>query len=176
MRIVVLDTTAGSLSTLWRLGSVISGAEVVVRAASWSEAYDGIGDALERASVPVRLDLQIWGHGDDGAPLIDGHSVSLAALRREIGVVDRTSTVWWRSCEVHRGPRGRLFAKQTTEVLGCCSVGHCAVISAPNPLVQGAICALRPGQEPWWDPAGKGLRGCSTLRMAVPSWAFRSTS
>lgn len=173
MRIVVLDTTAGGLSTLWRLGSLISGADVVVRARTWTEAYEGIGDAMNFATTREPVDLQVWGHGTDGAPLIDGVPVSLAALRRELDGAPARSTVWWRSCSVHRGPRGRLFAQQVCDTLGFSSIGHCVVISAPNPLVQGAVCALRPGQDPWWDPHGAGLRGCSTLRMEPPTWAFR---
>ena len=175
LRIVVLDATerrAPWLSLWWRLGAAVSGADAVVRAGSWDEAYRGISRAL--ADLGGRaLDLQIWGHGDDGRPLIDGGPVSLHALHAALGILPKDSTVWWRSCEVHRGPRGQRFAEDAVRILGCVSVGHCVVVSAPNPLRQGAICALRQGQRPWWPPDGAGLRGCSTLRMAVPRWAYR---
>lgn len=175
MRIVVLDTTERSapwLSTWWRLGSVVSGADAVVRASSWAAAYDGIADAMVDLRWPDPLDLQVWGHGDDGAPLISGRPVNLPRLSEVLGVVPERSTVWWRSCEVHRGPRGQRFAADVVRTLGCTSVGHTHVISAPNPLRQRGICALRVGQTPWWDPQGKGLRACSTLRMTVPAFAY----
>lgn len=168
MRVVVYDTTETRppfLSTWWGLGAAISGADVVIRAGSWGEAYS------ELRKVDGRIhQLQVWGHGNDGAPYIAGLTVSLTQLRN--ATPGGIGAVWWRACEVHRGPKGKAFALDVTRTLAADSVGHCVVISAPNPLVQGAICALRPGEHPWWDDYGKGLRGCSTLRMTPPGWAY----
>lgn len=172
MRCVVLDTTEKSapwLSTWWTLGSYVSGADVVVRAASWPEAYDGIVEAGAEGRIS---DLQVWGHGDDGRPLIAGSPPNLLALAAALGPPHPGDTVWWRSCETHRGPRGQMFAAEVVRRLGRTSVGHCVVISAPLPWRQGAICALRPGESPWWPLDGAGLPGVSTLRMSVPAFAY----
>ena len=42
------------------------------------------------------------------------------------------------------------FPVGVTEVTGAASIGHCKVISWPNPMRQGALCALRPGEAPYW--------------------------
>lgn len=169
LRVLVYDTTeraAPWLSTWWALGSLVSRSDLVIRADGWPSAYR----ALARVTLPIDL-LQVWGHGDDGRPLLGGGTVDLDELAR---VLPPTSAVWWRSCEVHRGTRGAWFAVDVTTRLRCTSVGHCVVVSAPNPLVQGAVCALRPGETPWWPVDGAGLRGCSTLRMTIPPWAYRT--
>lgn len=169
--VLVYDTTerrAPWLSRWWSLGSLISRSAVVIPAASWSEAYDRLGEIRD----PVDL-VQVWGHGDDGAPLIAGRDVNLRALAGALPTLHPASELWWRSCEVHRGAAGRQFAADAVRILGCVSVGHCKVISWPNPLRQAAICALRPTDPgPWWDPSGAGLPGAWLSEMDVPSRAY----
>lgn len=167
MRVVALDAT-DRLTPFWRLGSLVSGADLVVRAASWEDVYDAL------APLAGVRDLQIWGHGFSGAPVIDGRRVDLLELGRAWHPA-AGAVVWFRSCEVAKGVTGQTFMRDAARVLGCSVVGHCAVISSPNPLWQREIAGLRPGQEPWWPPDGAGLRGCSTLRMSVPDHAWRPT-
>ncbi len=170
LRVLVYDTTergAPYLSAWWALGSLISGADVVVGADTWADAYD----RLHELSQPVDL-VSVWGHGTAGKPVIAGRTVDLVQLGQALRTIRPTGAVWWRSCEVHRGAAGHAFARAVTERLGCASVGHTAVVSAPNPLVQRGICALRPGETPWWPLDGRGLPSCSTLRMSVPAWAY----
>jgi hypothetical protein len=171
VRVLIYDTNERGwpfLSTWWALGSLISGADYVIAAETWADAYDGL------AEIDQPLDLvSVWGHGDDGRPLIRGRSVDLVELGQSMRTADPGTELWWRSCQVHRGAKGQRFAEDVTRIVGCVSVGHCVVVSAPNPLWQGAICALRPGQRPWWPADGAGLPGCSTLRMTPPPKAYR---
>jgi hypothetical protein len=175
LRIVVHDTAERGwpwLGVWWAIGArVLSGAGVVIGARSWEEAYDKLAE-IDR---PVDL-VSVWGHGTAGKPLIDGRAVDLVQLGQALRTVRPTSEIWWRSCEVHRGAVGHRFAEDVTRIVGCVSVGHTHVISAPNPLVQRGICALRPGETPWWPHDGRGLPGCLTTRMTVPPKAYGMTT
>lgn len=170
LRVVVYDTTETGwpwLSRWWAAGARVSGADVVIPASSWADAYD----ALHEISRPVDL-LSVWGHGTAGAPVIDGRPVDLVQLGQAMRTIRADGAVWWRSCEVHRGAAGHAFARRVTERLGCSSVGHCVVVSWPNVAWQGAICALRPGESPWWPFDGRGLPGCLTTTMRPPARAW----
>jgi len=171
--VLVYDTTerqAPWLSRWWSLGSLISQSETVVPAASWADVYLALGE--HEGDVDL---LQVWGHGNDGTPLIGGRTVSLGDLSSALQRTPATE-VWWRSCEVHRGIAGQRFAERAVDILGCRSVGHCKVISAPNPLRQSAICGLYPGQTPWWPVDGAGLPGVWLTEMRVPERAYREVS
>lgn len=177
-RIVVIDTTAGALSSAWSAGLAISGAGHKIRAGSWVEACKALEAAVDEVYVDngpdIVVDLQFWGHGNDGAPMIDGKPPRLADLAIALGgVLDERSSVWWRVCLAHAGGEGHRFAARVTDKLGIRSIGHCAVISLPNPLRHRAICGLRVGEDPWWPEDGAGLPSCSMLRMEPPEWAFR---
>lgn len=170
--IVVYDKTEDGypwLSTWWSLGAFFSGADDVFAVSSWGEVYRELSD------YPYNIDLlSIWGHGRAGAPLINGAHPLLSSFRSAVdGRLGPKSEIWWRSCDVHKGRAGKRFAESVVETLGCASVGHCAVISAPNPLWQREICALRPGEAAWWSNSGSELPGCSTLRMTVPKKAYK---
>ena len=166
-RVMIFDSGARPrvLPLAWRAGSLIDGARSYgVR--SWGEAYAQL-QAHRVSHGPIR-EIQVWSHGYPGRPMIGPDGPDLDALRSAAG--DQLSLIWWRSCDVHRSHR---FARDASRILGATSVGHCAVISAPIPWQQRAICALRPGEDPWWDPSGEGLRACSALRMRVPDFAYR---
>lgn len=169
---LVYDTTEKGwpwLSTWWALGALVSGADHVIPAATWPDAYEGL------AAIRGPLDLvMVWGHGNDGTPLINGHTVDLDRLAAALPRLKPESEVWFRSCEVFRGPKGKRFAEQAVAKLGCNVVAHTKIVSAPNPLRQAGLCALRPGERPWWSDTGDELPGCSTLRMTVPAKAYRS--
>ena len=177
--LVVYDTTETGypfLSTFWAAGSLVNKAKDLP-CSSWGQAYSKI-----KAAIPLRhpsqdppvVNLEVWSHGNDGVSLINGQTVDLAKLAAALGRIDPASTVWFRSCETFRGRDGKAFAKEARDTLGCVVVGHTKVISWPNPLFQRSICALRQDEEPWWTDFGNELRGCSTLRMEVPPWAFRA--
>jgi hypothetical protein len=176
LRIVVHDTAERGwpwLGVWWAIGArVLSGAGVVIGARSWEEAFRRIASAIRRN--PGRpIDLQIWGHGYSGAPLIDGDGPHLLSFAHAIeGAPREGSTVWLRSCDVAEGPRGHSWMTQAVAALGVPIIAHCAVISLPYPWQQREICALRPGETVWWSLTGSELPACSTLRMRPPAFAF----
>ncbi len=173
LRVLAYDTTERRwpyLSTWWGLGSLISGSDIVIAADRWSVVYDRLR-ALRLSGQRISQ-LSVWGHGTAGKPLIHGSPVNLQSLSAALPQPVEGSAIWWRSCEVHRTEVGRRFAAEVCLLTGYASVGHCVVVSAPNPLWQGAICGLRPGETPWWASDGAGLPGCSTLRMTVPAYAY----
>lgn len=165
MRVLVRDTSAGALSSVWASAAGLARADRVIAAASWDEVYRGLD------SIPDPIEsLQVWGHGSRGRPLIGGETVDLAALS---DVVHINGWLWWRSCSVAEGATGHAFMWRCSAALNCDVVGHCAVISWPLPWRQAQIAGLRRGQDPWWSQSGDELPGCSTLRMSPPAWAWR---
>lgn len=181
LRIVVYDAAERGwpyLGVWWAVGAaVLSGADARIGARSWAEAIARIESAVRRE--PGRpVDLQIWGHGYQGSPLIAGeelrpHLGALChALARTWAAEVEGSTVWFRACDVAEGLRGHAFMRDASRALGVPVIAHCAVIAAPYPWEQREICALRPGEEPWWSLSGSELPSCSTLRMSPPRFAF----
>lgn len=187
-RIVVRDDSERSyLWWFWWLGAALLARPYrVIAAREWSDVYGPLGDAAAAAPPgTTHLDIQVWGHGDDGAPMINGSGPVLAeiavALRRA-PPIPRVS-IWWRSCSVHRGSYGAAFAYRVSGY-GVESIGHCDLISLPNPMRQRAVCGLRAyhggddrpraydgGDDrpvPWWPTDGAGLPFVRTLRMRVP--------
>ena len=105
-------------------------------------------------------------------PIYSLDLIELAAVLSEVEII------WWRSCSVHADLN---FAERVADITGATSVGHCVAISAPNPFVQRAVCAVEPGQVPHWhkgkvkkkghfwkDEEGRPLPSVSTLRARVP--------
>jgi len=171
VKVLVYDTTERGwpfLSTWWALGALISGTDEKIAAPTWADAY------LQLAKIRQPIDLlMVWGHGTAGRPLINGRAVNLDKLAQSCTTLRPESEVWFRSCEVFRGQKGKRFAEDAVAALGCNVVAHTKVVSAPNPLWQRGLCALRPGERPWWTDEGDELPGCSTLAMRVPPKAYR---
>ncbi len=164
-RVILYDNT-DKLTPFWRAGSLISGTPRDLPATSWEHAYDLLAE--EQARSPIR-ELQVWGHGYAGRPMIAGRSVSLRRLAAACPTLD---LVWWRSCDVHRAARGRAFAEAASRILEAVVVGHTVVISKPWPLHHRRICALRPGERVWWDD-DTNLGLARTIAMRVPAIAYR---
>lgn len=180
MRVMLFDTTAGALSTLWSAGRSLGRFDAVLPVRSWDEALDAL------AALPPVAELQFWGHGRAGAPLIDGRP--LLSLR-SFGAAARFAqvpgaVVWWRACDVFSRGAGVDFALNATRLTGAAHVGHTRVVSWPWPVCQSGGYALRPGEPVWWD-AYEGVRPdgssrgshpfapntCLSTRMQVPaSW------
>lgn len=184
LRIVVYDATERSfpwLTIWWALGVwLLSRADVKIAARSWEEAYARIESGIRRKGKGGlrTVDLQVWGHGYQGAPLIARKRVDLARLARALSLALPASTVWFRACDVAEGPDGHEFMRNAVAALGLTVVAHCAVVSAPNPFRQDEICALRPppaDPDVWWSLSGSELPSCGTLRMSVPTFAYRTT-
>lgn len=182
LRIVVYDAAERGwpfLGVWWAIGAqVLAGAGgVKIGARSWDEAIARINSAARR-NLGRPVDLQIWGHGYQGAPLLAGEPLRpylrmLAdAISQPGATEDDGTTVWFRACDVAEGPRGHAFMRDAADTLGVPVLGHCAVISLPYPWQQRELCGLRPGEPVWWSLTGAELPSCSTLRMTPPAWAF----
>lgn len=160
------------LPVLWGAGAAVDGAWSY-GVDTWAEAYRVLDDHRRRRGSIT--ELQVWSHGYRGRPELGDGGPELPRLARAVGT--DLVRVWWRSCDVHRS---HSFAIETVQILGAESIGHCAVISAPWPWQQRAICAYTPaelaqGLDPWWPKDGAGLRACSALSMRVPAHAYRSS-
>ncbi len=174
MKILVRDTTQNMLSRLWELGDMTSPRfDMTIEADSWDDVYT----ALSRLNLPPGVfieEIQVWGHGQEGRPLINNKPVVLSYLANVLrGKTTKDTILWWRSCSTGQGSRGHVFAQDCVDILQVSCIFHCAVISWPNPLIQKEICGLRPGQEVWWSLSGSELPSCSVMRREPPAWCFK---
>ena len=159
------------LTAAWALGTRAFRGHSI-GASSWPEALELLGEHVaEHGSI---RELHVWGHGARGRPMIGPvFDLDLAKLHEAVG--DNLDAVWWRSCSVHRDPG---FAAEVVKELDCASIGHCEVITWPNPLRQRAVCGMTPRDDrPHWRRAGDGtwvngrgepLPSVGTLRNRVP--------
>jgi hypothetical protein len=78
--------------------------------------------------------------GHELGPLVDG-------LRTRLAGPD--AVVWFRCCSAFGATAGRRFAGAAARRLGCRVAGHTYIIGP----FQSGTHAVRPGEEPAWDPA-----------------------
>lgn len=170
MKIILFDKTSRDIPGFaWAIGSFRPG-WTRIGAKSWDEAMTEIAD--DRYGMISQL--QLWGHARPGEPLIAGESIPsrFSAVLRTAVTPD--SLVWFRSCSVFFGAKGRIFAERTANELGCRIAGHTHVIGP----WQSGLYSLRPGVAPTWDVGNgdwmnlkSGWREPRTIfctRMAVP--------
>jgi hypothetical protein len=182
VKIILFDKTSRDIPGFaWAIGSFRPG-WTRIGAKSWDEAAEAIGSVffehvcnLGDGERSERLtELQIWGHGQPGEPLIAGKPMTPAFIRRVQVSVNPDSLVWFRSCSVFFGATGRVFAERTANELSCRIAGHTHVIGP----WQSGLCTQVPG-ELWkwgthngaWTKYKSGWREPRTiacLRMAVP--------
>jgi hypothetical protein len=177
MRVLLYDNT-DRLTIFWAAGRYLSKWDAVISASSWKDALE----QLWELDKPV-MELQFWGHGAEGFPLIDGFPLS-TELQKELAEAcdfQPESVVWWRACDVFSGERGQRFAVSFCQIAGCSHVGHTRVISWPWPIFHSGGHGIRPGATPHWDVTegeedndGSGPskpNTCLVTRMKVPeSW------
>lgn len=161
----VLIDSGDRLTPWWRIGAAFNRTQEDVYAATREDAYERLRDLAAREDI---TELHVWGHGAKGQPLLGGEPLSIYKIK---SAMPELELVWWRSCSVHMGVRGYNFARLVTS-FGITSVGHARATG----LWQPSICALRPGERPWWDLNGNDLRGVSMLRMTVPEFAYEENS
>lgn len=145
-RVIVYDSTAGTLSKLWGAYAKVQRLRGyrVIAATSWDDAID----KLPQEEV---YELQAWGHGEPGHPLMGGKAIKsehLSRLSRWIDS-DNPALVWFRMCSVFFGQKGQAFARHATQLLGCRVAAHTRVIGNGAGWQSGLYVAT-PGVEPDW--------------------------
>lgn len=165
--VIIWDNVDG-LSWIWRLGSTIGKTPFTYGVRNWDAAIAAID--MVYATVGEPIDVQIWGHGNDGKVYIAGKHLPLDRFADELN--GKIREFWARSCETIKGRVGQQWAIDFVREVGATYVGHAVVTNWPNPLWQGRIAALRPGEDVWWPRDGKGLGGCITTAMTPPKHAY----
>lgn len=162
----------------WRYGAMLFGSRFneVIAASSWNDILVAVTAA--KAADPQReIELQVWGHGAKGAPLIGRYAANPSDVRWA-----NAHTVWFRCCYAFAGAEGKVFAAKMAEK--CRVVAHTVIIGA-NWGAHSYTYGLEKGALPTWpevtadvDPI-KPLSSPMAPRtvmfwdMTVPAWAFK---
>lgn len=195
MNLVIYDRTetgAPWLSTVWAMGSHISGADRVVSVASWAEALPAVAAARDELVPGDVLRLSVWGHGRRAASLIAGRALVPSGLR---AVLDNQplppgSWVWLRQCDTAQGVEGQRYIEALVDAFGCDVLAHTRIVSGVEKTVfgrtvmiptpwQAGLYALRPTQRAWWPVDDSGGSGPTAPRkvlattMEPPGWAWQ---
>jgi hypothetical protein len=159
------------LTASWAVGTKLFPG-TAIGATSWRDALDELLDH-QADNGPIR-ELHVWGHGSRGNPAIGNvDRLDIQQFRRSL---PELQVVWWRSCSVHAD---RHWTERFVNETGVVSVGHCVMITWPNPMYQNAVCGLRPGESAHWVRTGRRqwvstahdkqpLPNVSTFRKAIP--------
>jgi hypothetical protein len=132
---------------------------------------ESVEDAMRVISSMPWEEVQVWGHGRPGGPMISNREFSPLDNRwRKIGLV------WFRSCSVFRGVEGAEFANLMSRHNGIGVAGHTYEIGTWG--LHSGLYALRPKGKAWWNVHEKGVsrpfarRTIAATRMSLPDWAF----
>jgi hypothetical protein len=164
VKVIIYDASVGGfLGASWASWAKVQAARgwKVLGVKSWDDAIGKLTQRLlfEDGSVD---EIQLWGHGSPGIPLIGGEQITtnvVVVLRR---VLTAGSLVWFRMCSVFFGEKGRQFAEQTSRILGCRVAGHTHIIGP----FQSGLYSVSPGKGTDWD-----LRYDATpWRKVVSGW------
>lgn len=152
--------TSRILGASWALGSRaffgLGRYDLVVPATSWIQ----VADLLSTMALAEKVDeIQFWGHGTPGAPIINGEPLWRHALSPEHplhvvmeafrDVTHPDSVLWWRSCSVFAGNRGIRYAQQVANFIGCRHAGHTHIIGFPW---HSGLHTVGPSEGPMWSP------------------------
>lgn len=170
MKILIYDNTEKKLIGLsWKIGAFLFRPlfDKIIPANSWDQA---ITDLKAFVGKKKASEVQFWGHGVPGAPLIDNKPMSL----RDDRIFSTTHRWWFRCCSLLSTVRGKKFAGWFVE-RGVEIVSHTSVIGMMG--LHPFLFGLKPGQDPYWDDEEKGWREpnnrtITALRMNLPCWAF----
>lgn len=155
------------LSPVWWAGTwmhrLLRAADATLGARSWGEALDWAASIAEQRKRPIGS-IQFWGHGLWGYMLIGKSRLDQIALgmgqpmaasidRFRANLAGPEALFWLRCCSAFGGQRGRAFAGQLANRLGCRVAGHTHVIG----FWQSGTHSLQPGELAAWSPR-EGLR------------------
>ncbi|GEM_PF-4958618 len=165
------DLSPFALTFWWKTGSnfeqMKATADITIGANSWKGAFKALLKELKNYSSdsPVTIgSLQFWGHGTDGAMLINGESLDAAAfskrgeMRKLLDQVKdymdpKQGSVWFRGSHTFRGKEGYGFAATASDYFGVPVVGHNYLIW----YLQSGTQVLKPGHKADWPvQQGKG--------------------
>lgn len=175
MKVLVFDTAEKSyLGFLWKAGAFLLSVffDKVIPAKTWEEALESVFEFATEQNTLLD-EVQVWGHGLPGQPLIAGKAMPTDDYRISI------SKRWWfRSCGVFSGLIGHEFASSFS-LRGIEVAGHTTVMGRwalhPN------LYALRSKQYPSWSqkrhkdynkPSLLSPRTILALQVTLPDWAF----
>jgi hypothetical protein len=163
------DTEPGLLGASWRVGAwaLARGADV------WPcrDVVD-VYNAVHSAKPDEVCEVQLWGHGMPGRPLVDHVGLDIERLIDAIRC--RQLTLWFRSCSVMRD---RAWVHRLTHHASV--AGHTGVIG-PWAMHSGLV-GVRCGGRIWYDPSDPKLLGSSApwktrtipaTQMTLPEWAW----
>jgi len=168
MKVVIFDSTENGIKEwFWRRYMQARVGWRKFGASSWDDAAEAIGAAYRGAVMKLKpqhraafrlSEVQIWGDGASGLPMIAGKPMSEAFIRRIQVSVGPESLVWFRMCSVLFGGKGQAFAERTAKELGCRIAGHTHTIG----VLQSGLYSLGPGESPHvstWGPRDEVLAG-----------------
>jgi hypothetical protein len=145
MKIILYDNTENGIKEwFWRRYVQVRVGWKKIGVSSWADAHGKIFDAVRPGTR--LMELQLWGDGSPGAPRINGKTAPDDFWQTLSTLVTPDSLVWFRMCSVFFGEKGRGFARETVQTLGCRVAGHTHVIGP----WQSGLYSLRPGASPAW--------------------------
>lgn len=149
MRVLIYDASEQSfVGRTWCWGAALfrQRFDYILPAESWDDAEYAVS-LLERVD-----ELQFWGHGGQGRPLIDRVPMTKSFAETLGTKTHDDSLVWFRSCYVFGGATGQSFARAMVRVLGCRVAAHTRLVH----VWQSGLYSLSPGGMCSWpvDEAG----------------------
>lgn len=191
LRLMTYDNTdwESGLTQSWFAGGglyrLFRAIDLVKPVTSWAEALDWLATVEPSKKIDV---WQFWGHGSpatayvdyvplNGLALEEGHPLHAPLLKLKERLHPK-SLVWFRTCSTFHGPRGKKFAEDLANFLGCRVAAHTFVV---GPL-QSGLHSIGPGEAAGWpdeeglDPKRGGIKmsgpfdpnTITCLRASVP--------
>lgn len=179
--LIIYDTTDRVLSPIWRAGARL------YRVMGWADHAVGVKDwptfwSAARMNAP--REVQLWGHGGPGYPLIAGRWMDEA----DALLHPATTHLWFRACSVFCGTLGRRFAGRMADQLQVDISAHTHQIGQWG--FQSGLHTHQPHQIPAWSamdgndgtadvPISRRSgplepRTITALTPRVPTWPARS--
>lgn len=156
LRVLAYDRAEKSaIGWAWMIGAWCYGwwFDLVLPCRSWNDFFEGCAKAVEGNGQTIE-EIQLWGHGRPGQPLIAGKPLDpsphahLAILVEFSKWLMRPALLWFRMCAVFEGQAGKDFAEALTTLLGAQVAGHTFNIGWPW---HSGLHTARPGILPAWS-------------------------
>ena len=184
MRVVIYDSTAGALSTLWRLGAWLAVRRGHAHESHAVHSWAGLVNLLDGLRGKRIMSISLWGHGSRASPQLGGAPLDSATLdqiaeRVRAAIAGPEAVFWFRSCSTFATSAGQRWAERCARSFGCRVAGHTfsigrgrSVFAAWQWGAQSGLHVLRPGEAATW-PAIEGVG--ADLRPLWSSWSAPAT-